>query len=424
MRHRLFTFLVPLVLLGILMGGAIHIQHELIYKRQVEYQRFRDTLYLPNANFVKLISLGYDNFMADYLWLRMIQSFAAGWSRPENAEQMKSYFDVITDLNPGFTDIYSFTIMAVGEQGKRSDMVEAVVDKAMLKVPHDYRIPYEGAFYAFWNMKDPALAKYYVRMARTDPDYPDFLDRWEGFLDLKQGRYRAAYEKFLGDFLIAVKANNTALYSINEGKLIGAVNEWFASEIQQRAVAWRETHGVYPSVEQLIEAGTFQGVELPNWQYVNAYLNQARSGQIEYSTDRQELQKFIETTVGSWDTLPVAPFDLLKPSYPGFVIWAGLEPVEDVVFATSAEALGTKFVLSRVEALHKTRNFLMEFNSRLQGYMKQNNGAMPTSLADIVPRLDKTPEPFGGQWVLDREHGRVYSSTFPRLADMPLPQIP
>lgn len=425
MKKISLTFLVTLAVFVAMMSSATFLQNRNIQRwRQLPY-RYRDTLYLPSSQYVKAVSLGYCQFTADFLWLRMIQSFAAGWSLPENAMQMKSYFEVVTDLDPKFVDVYNFAIMAIGEEGRHTagfskdpkavpridEMVKGIIDKAIRKNPGSYETPYEGAFYAFWSLNDPALAKYYVRMAKKDPHYPDYIDRWEGFFDLKQGRYQAAYEKYLADYVHTIQAHNKELYPMMAALLQRAINDWFVHEIKQRAIDWQKQHGQYPSVEELDQAGAFKGVVLPDWTVINSVLLEPLlKGEMDANIDDGSLNKFIQGALHPWDHLPAGPYDGFGPKLKGFVIWRSYKPDQK------------NFVMTKVEALTEMKDMAVNFKTATTRY-KAKKGSYPKDLAVYSPEIAKLTDPLGGNWIYDPQKGEINSTNYPEILSLSLPAV-
>lgn len=408
---RLLRYLTALVLCCAFFGAAFALQHKMIDDWRKRPYQFRDALYLPSSEYVKIVSLGYDQFLADFLWLRMIQSFAAGWSRPENAEQMKHYFEVITDLDPRFTDAYSFAIMAVGEEGKRDDFVQEIVTKSVVQTPGEYKVPYEGAFYANWNMSQPELAKLYVRMAKLDPTYPDFIDRWEGYFDLKQGRYRAAYEKYLADYLQAIQDNNYKIYAIFDRNMRRAIDSWFKSEILERAKAFRAANGRSPSVQELNDAGAFRGIKLPNVQMIEGFITQYSELPVGQRTmTEDEMRGFCEKAINTFDTLPWGPWDSLWPRDPGYVIWQHWEPDNE------------NYILSHLEAASMMQRAVRSLNAAAAEKQTENQGVCPQTIAEFAKEFAETPDPFGQPWQWDPQRCEADTVRYPGIFREHLPE--
>ena len=418
MKRRLLSILILLLVCLGLMTGAVLLQRQMIYRWRLLHPKFRDTLYLPSSEYVRTVAVGYDMFTADFLWLRMIQVFAAGWTTKDSPRQMKHYFDIVTDLNPRFLDVYSFAILAVGEEHRRHDLVKDIVDKAIRKNPFNHEIPHEGAFHALYRMNDMEMAKTYVQMAKMDPNYPEYMDRWEGYLDVKQGKYHLAYEKFLGDFLRAIDNGNSQIYGIWRIQLNRAVNEWIKFEIRQRAGAWNQEHGYYPTVEQLNADGAFRGVELPDVPRILRELISLIGSDWEGARNLEESQirQFTKDCLKIWDHLPPGPYDFLDPNYRGYVIWPPWG--EDNEY----------FALSAIEAVEQMQRFASRTNSQAIQYQKDHKQCPPdlktfVSEEEMVYYYANEPDPFGGVWTWDAENCEITNSTYPDLTQLQLPDI-
>jgi hypothetical protein len=413
MRRILHTLLMLLVFAGCL-GGAALLQHHHILKWRQRGYEFRDALYLPSSAYVRAVAVGYDQFAADFLWLRMIQTFAASWTVPQCAPQMQEYFRVISDLDPKFVDPYNFALMGVGEEGKRYDFVREIVEKSMYKIPGNSSVTYQGAFFANWNMNDQNLAKYYVRMAKLDPNYPEFIDRWEGYFDLKQGRFRAAYEKYLTDYVHAIVQNNPALYGLLDRNLRHAIDSWFKSEIKNRAIDWQKEKGKFPTLEELVAAGKFKGVELPDVMLIEKLitgLQELPAKERAAQFNDEMLTKFTQTAVHAFDGLPPGPFDIMWPEDAGYTIWLDNKPADE------------RFVLSKLEALNLVRQMAQSVTGAATAFREKHNGKAP-ELKDILPpESGMTTDPFNQPWVWDVKTSTLGTTKYPDIAKQRFPEL-
>jgi len=106
-----------LVLLFLMLAGtAFWLQH--FHIRAIKETPYRDSLYLPHGKQVNLMAIGYDQFLADFLWLRAIQAFGGYWRAGDKvSEAVYNYFDVISDLSPHFIEVYKFGNLVMGDEG-------------------------------------------------------------------------------------------------------------------------------------------------------------------------------------------------------------------------------------------------------------------------------------------------------------------
>lgn len=429
------SLLIPFALFVVFFAGVIGFQNRMIDRWHKEPKRFRDTLYLPSSDYVRVISLGYNQFTADFLWLRMIQVFAASWSAAENPSQIFNYSNVITDLDPRFNEPYSFAIMGIGEEGRNcaklaeslkqpldpfgspylkvndvNKYVLDIINKALVRNPGHYKVPYDGAFFAYWSLNDPKMAKYYVRMAKQDPEYPDYIDRWEGYFELKQGRYLAAFEKYLTDYAAAIHNRNKDIYGINRMQLNRTLNTWLVDATKQRAVDWKKAHGgKLPTVDELRQAGAFKSFEYPDIRLVYGYVdglladdpNITRIDPSAFARSKQVLR--------TWDDLPPGPYDFVDPRFRGYLIWATQTDDSD------------RLVMPTLEALHVVQGFVNTAKADA-AVQKQKTGKFPPFKPYFEDNITAC-DPFGKPWVYDETTGVLKCASVPDIEKLKLPNL-
>src|SRR5205809_484826 len=110
------NFLLLLAFFGCIAGAAL-LQHHNVEEFHRRTFHFDDSVYFPASEYARLLAIGYDQTIADFLWLGMIQTFAAAYTVPECAPVLLKYFNAITDLAPRFVGPYNLGILGVGEEG-------------------------------------------------------------------------------------------------------------------------------------------------------------------------------------------------------------------------------------------------------------------------------------------------------------------
>ncbi|ABF40575.1 hypothetical protein Acid345_1573 [Candidatus Koribacter versatilis Ellin345] len=123
----------------------------------------QEVLYLPSANTVKAISLGYDGLMADIYWTRVVQYF--GRKHLEEAQAYKllpGLLDITTTLDPHLVVAYQFGAFFLSQkppQGAGSpDAAIALVKKGIENNPEYWRLYYDLGFIYWLEKKDPKSA--------------------------------------------------------------------------------------------------------------------------------------------------------------------------------------------------------------------------------------------------------------------------
>lgn len=131
---------------------------------------------LPRAADVKLVSLGYDQLLADLYWLKFISYEGDSRARLlDGYASASAYLELITGLDPRFTEAYWFASFSVGADQKRPDLADAILQTGIERNPDNWYLPYIAGLNAYLNWHDEAKAAKYYRMAARFPEAPRWL---------------------------------------------------------------------------------------------------------------------------------------------------------------------------------------------------------------------------------------------------------
>lgn len=408
---RVLSALLPFFGFLVVFTGAMGLQDRIIERQQAEPERYYDLLYLPSSKYVQLAAVGYDHFLADFFFLRAIQTFGASYASPVNLSQLWSYFNTVTDLDPHFLTAYSFGNLVLGEEAGDTERGLQILNKGVENNPQTYRLAFEAAFFSLWTMNDPELAREYIQKAEQAPDAPEFVSRWEGFIDEQMGRYHAAFQRFLREYIKALNSNEPTLINVNDRRLRAAVDEWYKAELLEKAKAFHEQHGYYPSVEELEEEGAFLDVEWPVWEPLIQFIDEsyAQGRELEESEEAvaELANRFTRT---GWLKMPENPST--HPVFRGYIIWPGQKPTHP----DGSENI--RFLGSELNVALAVRHWLGNAAVRIESYRELNDGECPPDLETASRTLVEMQEPWGGEWIFDREMCRIYSSTYPNLGEL------
>jgi hypothetical protein len=82
------------------------------HERFVSGQRYEDVYYLPPAEWLRVFSLGYDEALADLIWMRALVYFGDEFRHSGRIEYVFEYANAIATLDPHFLAIYNWVGMA------------------------------------------------------------------------------------------------------------------------------------------------------------------------------------------------------------------------------------------------------------------------------------------------------------------------
>lgn len=137
--RRLALSLVPVLLLAAMIGTHRHLERE-----RASFPRDQDVLYLPPAQHLAPMSLGYREALADLIWIRAVV-FAGDRAGATNHEWIMEYLEAIYLLAPAFRRPYAWGGVAFIYTGDHIDraMVDralALYDRALEHFPEDHEL--------------------------------------------------------------------------------------------------------------------------------------------------------------------------------------------------------------------------------------------------------------------------------------------
>lgn len=396
-------------------GTAIHFQRFQSDKLRQEPEKFRDWLYLPSSAYVQWTTLGYDQIVADALWLRSIQSFGATFANKETLPQLTAYFDVITDLDPHFLAVYRFANLVIGEEGGDHEKGLAILEKGMEKNPDKYLPAYDAAFFTYWTMKDGELAKYYTHRALKTLDCPEFVRGWLAFFDQEMGRYMAAYQNYFSDYARYHNASDAVLSRIRYLNLRRSLSEWYLAEIRKAALDFEAKNGRSPTMKELEDSGAFLELELPDWTALNQLIRSMEESGQKYPDSETELQTIASKFVRKgWTRLLNPASD--NRHFPGYILWPGQRPFLSTT-GIEKPVENPYYVLSEIELSDQIYSLVRTARVTADNY-KLENGTYPPDASFLPPESLVFAEPWGGEWIYNPQTGDYLPSSKPNIVEL------
>ena len=126
-------------------------------------------LYLPSGPLLRVLSLGYNETLADLIFLWSIQYYGyyAGGVRYDYLVQI--YERVITELDPRFRDAYLLGALILDVEARRPADAIRLLEKGTRRNPDDWLLPFEAGFIAYSSLGDYAQAAGYFRRSMERP---------------------------------------------------------------------------------------------------------------------------------------------------------------------------------------------------------------------------------------------------------------
>jgi tetratricopeptide (TPR) repeat protein len=174
---------------AVMFTGMIQIQHQMI---QYKTEEVESLLYLPSGKYLKPLSLGYDQVVADLLWIKTINYFGNHFSTDKQYPWLSHLLNLIIDLDPRFDFPYYFGGLVLSLETSQVELANQVLERGIEAYPQKWEFPYYIAFNHFYHNGDAARAVPYIEKAASLPKAPPFLKRLNAHLYLKSGQKEAA----------------------------------------------------------------------------------------------------------------------------------------------------------------------------------------------------------------------------------------
>ena len=138
-------------------------------------------MYLPSGNFLKGAALGYDEMLADLLWIKAIGYFGGHARTDRNYAWLAHFLDIITTLDPFYQYPYEFGGVVLAAEVQDVDKSIALLKKGMenvhVKDPRYWYFPFFLAYDYMYHKDDYLTAAHYLELATKFPESPPYLPR-------------------------------------------------------------------------------------------------------------------------------------------------------------------------------------------------------------------------------------------------------
>jgi hypothetical protein len=194
-----------------------------------------ELLYLPNEKLLSHFTAGQSSLIADLLWLRCIQYTTKEFNRDHKFTWLEQMCNVITDLDPYFSDVYRHGGMFLACMKGDDDASLHLLDKGIANNPDKWELMWEGAMVYLLNRRNepgsPEMAAKYLAMAELTGQAPerlaitlDGLSRKHGLYAIERGRWSEAM--LSGDSMIRQMAERK-LAEVDIREITDKLNEAF-----------------------------------------------------------------------------------------------------------------------------------------------------------------------------------------------------
>jgi hypothetical protein len=392
---------------------------------------------LPRKEFAKVLCFGYEDFYADFLYIRSIQAFGGPWRQfIREGKNVPEIFETITELDPRFQEVYEFGSMVIAEDAKQPERAIKLNAVGVLKDPKHYKPAYWNAYISWWTLKNALQAKYWVSRAMRAPDCPDYVQRIIQHVDKETGQYSAAMERWVASYLSAFKERNAPLESTSWEQIVDVTKCLVLENLHKALGKYYDEHEkcLPKNLDVLVAQGYIQD---------NIYFDLAKLGMIFDRIDptnpnaqtpvpgiSEKTQQFIHALQQNTTKVPdgavesiandiTVKISTVPPYTPSandkpipYFLRQDLPPTQEQIESAIKDK---KLIIAGGEAFEQLVKTLEFVRVCVQKYEEKNHRYPLTYIEALGLGAESAVDPFTGTWKYNPITGEVKSLAYPEL---------
>jgi tetratricopeptide (TPR) repeat protein len=212
---------------------------------------------LPSGKTLKILSFGFQNLVADMLFIWSIQ-FYSTYYLTNTSHYIEQVFDTITDIAPGYKEPYIVGSWIMALEINDVKMAIRLLQKASRNMPEQYLFDYECGFYAYKYLKDYALAEKFFGQAASKPDAPNLIKRKQAHMVYMKDDLNYAYQMWMD---LYKKAKNSLELTSARNHLYQIKFEMDKKYLDQSILLFKQKYNRYPSkLIELVRTGLIKEI--------------------------------------------------------------------------------------------------------------------------------------------------------------------
>ena len=178
----------------ICLAGSIFFVHRKLQKIHPPEKSMEVYMHIPSGEFLKPLTLGFNQLVADYFWIKTIGYFGGHLMSDRNYPWLYQILDLVTTLDPQFVWPYYFGGITLSVEAQQIEQSNLILEKARHYHPEVWKFPFFLGFNYWYHYNDPVKAAYYIKMAAQLPKSPVFLKTFPARLLSTAGQEEAALQ--------------------------------------------------------------------------------------------------------------------------------------------------------------------------------------------------------------------------------------
>ncbi len=251
---KLLSFVIALVLLASLTGRL----REGLAVQDQERTVSEAPMYLPRAELLRPLSLGYHNVLADILWFRAINYFGKHYRSDRTYPWLAHICDLVTDLDPRAEHVYRFAGLILPWEAGQTDEGIRLLEKGTKAIPDSWSLAYYLGFNYFFFKNDYERATSHLQRAAALPGAHPGVARLAAILTMESAGPDTTMQ-FLRD--LEQNVDSQRVRDVLHRNMAEAAAAAAIRRLEEAVAAYRSAKGHTPaSLDELVAAGFIQAV--------------------------------------------------------------------------------------------------------------------------------------------------------------------
>jgi tetratricopeptide (TPR) repeat protein len=153
-------------------------------------------LYLPSGRYLKVAALGFDEILADLIYIWSIQ-FYGDYAIADRYEYLGQIYDrVISELDPHYLDPYLIGSLIMNLEAGDPEQALRLLDKGIAHNPDRWILAFEAGFLCYNDLGDYVRAARYFELALRAPGVHPLVRRFYAEMQNRAGDKRASLREW------------------------------------------------------------------------------------------------------------------------------------------------------------------------------------------------------------------------------------
>lgn len=243
-------------------------------------------LYLPEVKYVKLITLGFNDFFSTLLWFKTLSYFGEHYETDRNYDWLGHMCELVTDLDYKARHAFEFCSTMLSWVARNPERSTAILSSGIDRDPLYWRYRYLRGFNYWYFLKRFDLAEKDLEIASSLPEAPPFLAALASRIIVFRDRPETAIG-FLKELI--GNTNNKAAHDALQEQLKLAYVSRDLRALKEAAEKYFQINGIYPSSwGDLVTAGII--TQVPVDPFGDEYVINQLTGEISTKSGKKGLE--------------------------------------------------------------------------------------------------------------------------------------